>query len=304
MSGSGGTLPDMDEIQWPFRASEQLHAGNLTFRELRRFHQAVYPGVWIPRGAELDAIGHARAAWLWSRRRGVLCSLSAAAVQGAKWIDSDAPAELIHSNRRPPPGIVVRSEVLDPGETQQVDGPAVTTPARTAFDFGRLLSETEGVQRVDALMNATDLKVVDIERVAQSHPGARGLCRLRQTLELVDGGAESPYESLTRLLLVRKGLPRPETQIEVRDEFGRVFARLDMGWSRWKVAVEYDGKQHWSDGRQRAWDIDRMALLEAAGWVVIRVSVDLLRREGVIIERVAAALAVRGRVLTPRVCGC
>ncbi len=42
-----------------------------------------------------------------------------------------------------------------------------------------------------------------------------------------------------------------------------------------------------------------MALIEAAGWVVIRVSVDLLRRQGVIIERVAAALAARGRVLTP-----
>ena len=288
----------MDQIEWPFLASEQLNAGNLTFRELRRFHTAVYPGVWIPRGAELDAIGRARAAWLWSRRKGVLCSLSASSVQGAKWIDSDAPAELIHSNRRPPPRIVVRSEVLAPGEAQQVSGLVVTTPARTAFDLGRLLPETKGVQRVDALMNATELKVVDIEGVAQSHPGARGLRRLRQTLELVDGGAESPYESLTRLLLVRRGFPRPETQVEVRDKFGRLFARLDMGWSRWKVAVEYDGKQHWADSRQRAWDIDRMALLEAAGWVVIRVSADLLRRQGVIIERVAAALAARGWVLT------
>ncbi|MCH9710787.1 MAG: DUF559 domain-containing protein [Actinomycetia bacterium] len=288
----------MDEIQWPFRASEQLNAGKLTFRELRRFHAAVYPGVWIPRGAELDAIGRARAAWLWSRRKGVLCSLSAAAVQGAKWVDSDTPAELIHSNRRPPSGIVVRSESLAPGEAVQVDGLPVTSPARTAFDLGRLLSETEGVQRVDALMNTTDLKTMDIERVARSHPGARGLRRLRRTIELVDGGAESPYESLTRLLLVRNGFPRPETQIEVRDKFGRVFARLDMGWLRWQVAVEYDGKQHWSDGRQRAWDIDRMALLEAAGWVVIRVSVDLLRRQGVIIERVTAALAARGCALT------
>lgn len=289
----------MDEIEWPFRASEQLRAGKLTLRELRRFHQAVYPGVWIPRGAELNAIGRARAAWLWSRRKGVLCGLSAAAMQGAKWIDFDAPAELIHGNRRPPAGIVVRSEVLAPDEARQVDGCPVTTPARTAFDLGRLLPQTTGVQRIDALMNATDLKVMDVERVAQGHPGSRGVRRLRRTLEWVDGGAESPYESLTRLLLVRKGFPRPETQIEVRDRFGRVFARLDMGWSRWKVAVEYDGKQHWVDSNQRAWDIDRMALLEEAGWVVIRVSAALLRRPSVIIERVAAALAARGWVLTP-----
>ncbi|MCH9732881.1 MAG: DUF559 domain-containing protein, partial [Actinomycetia bacterium] len=231
------------------------------------------------------------------QRRGVLSSLSAAAMQGAKWIDFDAPAELIHRNRRPPPGIVVRSDVLAGGEAQQVRGIPVTTPARTAFDFGRLLSETKGVQRIDALMNCTDLKVVDVERVAQSHPGVRGLRRLRGTLKLVDRGAESPYESLTRLLLVRNGFPPPETQIEIRDEFGRVFARLDMGWTRWKVAVEYDGKQHWADGKQRAWDIDRMALLEAAGWLVIRVSAAMLSRRGVIIDRVAAALAMRGWVL-------
>jgi hypothetical protein len=241
-------------------------------------------------------VRRARAAWLWSHRRGVLSSLSAAAAHGVKWIDSDAPAELIHGNRRPPTGIVVRSDMLGPGEANHVGDMPVTTPARTAFDLGRLLPETKGVQRIDALMNSTGLKVADVELVARGHFGMRGLRRLRRTLELVDGGAESPYESLTRLLLVRSGFPPPETQVEVRDEFGRIFARLDMGWTRWKVAVEYDGKLHWLDSRQRAWDIDRMALLEAAGWVVIRVSAGMLSREVVIIDRVAAALAAHGWV--------
>jgi hypothetical protein len=43
----------MQAIDWPFRAGEMLDAGALTSWELRRFYQAVYPGVWIPRGAEL-----------------------------------------------------------------------------------------------------------------------------------------------------------------------------------------------------------------------------------------------------------
>jgi very-short-patch-repair endonuclease len=39
-----------------------------------------------------------------------------------------------------------------------------------------------------------------------------------------------------------------------------------MGWRQSKVAVEYDGVQHWDNARQRSWDIDRIALLEAMGW--------------------------------------
>jgi hypothetical protein len=284
----------MQTIEWPFRASEQLAAGGLTLRQLRRHHEAVYPGVWVPRGAELDAIGRARAAWLWSDREAVLGGLSAAALLGAKWIDAHGPAELIHGNRRPPAGVRVRTYVLDAAEVTEIDGLPVTTPARTAFDLGRQLPTTEAVERIDALMNATRVTVADISDVARLHPGARGLRRLRTVLEHADGGAESPYESLTRLTLVRAGLPRPQTQIEVRDACGRVFARLDMGWPRWKVAVEYDGAQHWTDSCQRAWDIERLAMLEAAGWVIVRVSADMLGRRDAYLERVRAALRARG----------
>ena len=67
-----------------------------------------------------------------------------------------------------------------------------------------------------------------------------------------------------------------------------------MGWRQWKVAVEYDGVQHWTDPRQRAWDIERIALLEAAGWVVIRVSSGMLARPHVILERIRSTLRARG----------
>ncbi|KMO83918.1 endonuclease domain-containing protein [Mycolicibacterium chlorophenolicum] len=284
----------MDAIDWPFRASEQLAAGALTIRQLRRHYQAVYPGVWIPRGAELDAAGRARAAWLWSSRRGVLGGLSAAATLGTRWIEGEAAAELVHDNRRPPAGIIVHTCVLESDEVVARGDLVLTTPARTAFDLGRRLPTTEAVQRIDALMNATHVKAADIECIGSRHPGARGLRRLRRALELVDGGAESPYESLTRLTLIRAGLPVPQTQIEVRNAVGRVFARLDMGWPEWKVAVEYDGAQHWTDARQRAWDIERLAELEAAGWLVIRVSSAMLARSAATTDRVRRALQARG----------
>ena len=94
---------------------------------------------------------------------------------GAKWIDAHLPAELIHTNRRTPPLITVHTDELFPGETQVIRGLPITTPARTAFDLGRRLRLEEGVQRLDALMNATDIKIDDIETVARTHPGVRGL---------------------------------------------------------------------------------------------------------------------------------
>ena len=170
-----------------------------------------------------------------------------------------------------------------------VNGIRVTTPERTAFDIGRNGPIDAAVPVLDALLNATRINptgVVALDR----HPRSRGSRRLRAALDLVDGSAESPQETRVRLLLVGAGLPKPETQIEFR----KLHIRVDMGWREWKVAVEYDGIQHWTDSRQRSWDIERIALLEAAGWVVIRVSAEMLMRPQVIVDRVRAALVDRG----------
>lgn len=285
----------MDNIEWPFRASEAIAGGLLTAREVRRFHEAVYPGVWMPRGEELTAIQRARAAWLWSRRRGVVAGLSAAAMHGARWIDGSAPADLIHANRRGPALLAVRSDRLLHDEVQFVESMRVTTGARTAFDLGRWLPLVDGLQRIDALMNATDVKVTDVEFVITAHPGAPGLRRLRQTLSLADGGAESPYESLTRLAFLRSGFPRPVTQIPVADSYGQVFARIDFGWPEFRVGVEFDGAHHWTDPRQRTWDVERYARIAEMGWILIRVTSGMLRgRRPLFLERAGAALIARG----------
>jgi Protein of unknown function (DUF559) len=68
---------------------------------------------------------------------------------------------------------------------------------------------------------------------------------------------------------VQAGLPRPQTQIAVLDEFRGVIVYLDMGWEDVKIAVEYDGEQHRSDRRQYTWDIRRLEMLERLGWIVI-----------------------------------
>jgi len=114
-------------------------------------------------------------------------------------------------------------------------------------------------------------------------------------LDLMDGGAESPQETRTRLLLVRSGLRKPQTQIVVRNRCGVPFARVDMGYEEYKVGVEYDGPQHRTDPARRTADIDRYAELGEIGWRMVRVSNDLLRyRPGVIVARTCAALTAAG----------
>jgi hypothetical protein len=286
----------MAELPWPFIGAEVLAARAIPERAMRTLYEQVYPGVYVPWGVAPSAVERARAAWLWSRRRGVVAGQSAAAMLGAKWVDGSAPAELIHDNRRTPSGLVVHADMLLPGEIRDVSGVAVTTAARTAFDVGRrAASRLAAVQRLDALVNATDVKPVEVESVIAAHPHTRGIGRLRAVLPLIDGGAESPQETRARLVLIDAGLPAPQTQVPVFGRYGEFIARLDMAYEEVKVGIEYDGPQHWTDPVVRQRDIDKGVEFEGLRWTVIRVSRDLLRhRQSTYVHRVSSALRARG----------
>lgn len=286
----------MNEVPSPFVGSEVLSTGKISERALRRLYQPLYPNVYAPRGIEVSARARARGAWLWSKRRGIVAGLSASAVLGTKWIDPSEPAELIHDNRRPPPKLIVRTEHVLADEIVEAGDMRVTAPARTAFDLGRHIRyPIAAVQRLDALANATDLEHIDIEAVIAAHPGARGIPRLRHALSLMDGGAESPQETVARLVLIDAGLPPPKTQFRVFDPYGQFVARLDMAYDEIKVGIEYDGPQHWTDPEVRQRDIDKQFTLAELGWLIIRVSRDLLRyRRATYVARVESALRSRG----------
>jgi hypothetical protein len=190
---------------------------------------------------------------------------------------------------------VIHRDSLNESEASVVRGISTTTPARTAYDLGRRGTLTQAVVRLDALANATGLKVQDVEGLLPLHRGARGVPQLRVAIDLMDSGAESPQETRTRLLLIAAGFPRPETQIVVCDEFGQFIGRVDMGYRTPKVAIEYDGPQHWDGPEAHARDIERIADLEAQGWIVIRLSRDILcYRAGIFLARVRDALRDRG----------
>lgn len=270
-------------------------AGELTDHQLYHDFVRVYRGVYLSKHVELTPITRARAAALFTGPAAILTGFSAAAVYRAKWIDAHEPAEVIRSGHwRAPPGMIVHNWRIEPDEHGVVRGIRVATPARAAFDLGRRLARIPAIVAIDALCNATGLKPADVLLLAARYKGMRGVARLRAILEDVDGGAESPPETHTRLVLVDAGLPRPATQIRIPNAAGRVFARSDMGWWQWRVLVEYDGADHWNR-TQRAWDIERLARLEELGWTVVRVGAELLYdRPGDLVDRVREKLRTAG----------
>jgi hypothetical protein len=274
-----------------FRGGEALRQGKLSRYQLRTNFRPIYPDVYLAKCAVPSLRNRSVGAWLWSGRRGVLAGLTAAALHGSNWVDDDVPVELIWRNPHPPDGVLTRSQRVDGDELTRVAGLMVTTPARTAFDLARQLPTDEAVARLDALMRATPFSIENVLLLAKRHAGVRGLRRLTTALPLVDAGAASPKETWLRLLVIDAGLPVPTTQIPVQENW-RLIGVLDMGWEKYKVAVEYDGDHHRSNRRQYARDQWRLRKLEELGWIVIRVIAEDEPED--VVRRVREALHRRG----------
>lgn len=245
------------------------------------------PNVYLDRLAQPSLRQRITGASLWSGRQAVIAGSAASAIHGSRWIDEDAPVELIWRNARAPRGVIARDDWLADGEFIRVGGLCVTTPDRTAFDIGRRDRLGQAVVGLDALAAATHFKVDDVRELAADHRRARGLRQLETALDLVDGGAQSPKETWLRLLLIRAGFPKPTTQIVVPGVDGLPRYFLDMGWEHLKLAVEYDGGQHWTDPWQYANDVTRQEYLARIGWTVVRVVSRHRARD--VIHRVQAA---------------
>ncbi len=274
-----------------FIGSEAVRSGALTAYRLRSRCIAIHPDVYVPAGTDLTATTRARAAWLWSRRRGIVAGRSASALHGAKWVDHQAPAQLLYEHRRPPAGIRTWSDQIAEDEFQVVSGVPTTTPARTAFDIACRNSVGNAVAAVDALARATRFNVADAHVLVDRYKGHRNVRRARRTLTLIDAGAESPRETWLRLLLIDAGYPRPQTQIPVYGEYGELVAVLDLGWEDVRIALEYEGDHHRTDRRQFRRDIARYEALPDLGWITVRVTAEDM--PGGILRRVAAAWSRR-----------
>ncbi|WP_181762916.1 endonuclease domain-containing protein [Rhodococcus spelaei] len=112
-------------------------------------------------------------------------------------------------------------------------------------------------------------------------------------------GAESPWETRTRLLVVRAGFDKPDTQFLLVDDRGRLVAQVDMAWPEYRVVLEYDGDLHRERDRY-ARDVRRRNSIRRLGWDVVVATKELVvRHPDELLERVASALLAGGATDLP-----
>jgi hypothetical protein len=280
----------------PFRGSAAVHSGLLTEHDLRTRYRRLYRNIYLDNDIELTARLRAEAAWMSAGPDAVLVGSSAAAVYGARWLDADAPAEIVRTDRRATSGLRVRSYHLAPEDIQFSGGMRLTTPARTALDIGRLTPQAQAVPMLDALMHATELDRHAIWALADRHRGMRGIRAAKLSVALADGGARSPLQSQVRLALSSLCEWPIETQIPFYDDWGLVFTRVAMGWPRLKLAVECDEPTGDADAEYRTWMLRHTETLEQLGWVVAWVTEPMMRNPtGVAKYVLSKVLAARRR---------
>jgi hypothetical protein len=189
----------------------------------------------------------------------LLSAAAAAAALGPAAVVSHETAALLHglSMLGPPPAVLamtrppgVGSRSARPGvhvycaalPAEHVGGRLgvpVTTVARTVIDLARVLDFRSGVVVADSALQqklTSDKELKAVIAACQRWPGLR---RAGQVVEFADGGAESPLESLARIVFRDGGLPPPELQVEIRDS--EFIGRVDFLWRRFRTIAEVDG---------------------------------------------------------------
>jgi hypothetical protein len=165
----------------------------------------------------------------------------------------------------------------------------VTTPGRTFVDMAALLAFDEQVALGDVVLRdhgVTQAVLLDIARARLRYPGRRNAVA---AIAWLDQASASPRESHLRVLLRRAGLPLPEVNGLITDDWGGFLAVGDLVFRRERVIVEYDGDVH-APMHQRAKDAARRAVLREHGWIVVEIVGDDMRHPGRVIARVGAAV--------------
>ncbi|MER7458224.1 DUF559 domain-containing protein [Micromonospora sp. NPDC126480] len=164
-------------------------------------------------------------------------------------------------------GVVAHESVLPVRDPVLVAGVPCAPASRCAVDLARVLPRMDALPVLDACLRGGACRREDLASEVAWHSGLRGVCQARRLVQLADPRSECRQESQLRLLLVDGGLPCPEPQLWVPDEAGVPLYRLDLGYRRRRIGLEYDGASHLDRERLRH-DRSRMNWLAAHGWRV------------------------------------
>ena len=224
-------------------------------------------------------------------------------------IDVTVPDHLPQPRGR---GIRGHRSLLRPEDVVDLGGIRVTSPIRTWCDLATRWSLDElvmlgdaiaagerdqfgGPRRLGSSPRPRSPSLDDLRAAAAAWGARRGSRVLRQAVDLVRVGVDSPPETDLRLLVVRAGLPEPVVNLDIWDGLTWIH-RPDLSWPRWRVGVDYDGEHHFTGGEARLRrDSSRREDLRSIGWLLpVVTSSDLYGRPLIVLRRIGQALREHG----------
>jgi hypothetical protein len=270
-------------------------ASGVTRSQIRIDGIRIARGLYVSRSAELDLRARCRA---WARVLPPDAAFglgTAAALLGAH-DSASTQVDIVVSPRRVVPqrsGISVHVRSLVDEDVVDIAGLRVTSGAQTFLDMAAVLSPAGLLALGDALLRGGHLDHEALGRRLARAGRVRGVVRARQWAPHLSAAAGSHPESTMRYWLLASDLPAPEVQVPILDPSGREVVHADLGYSRWKVALEYEGRQH-AELDQFGRDIDRYSLMAADGWLTLRFAARHLGRPHTVVGRTTRALESRG----------
>jgi predicted transcriptional regulator of viral defense system len=189
------------------------------------------------------------------------------------------------------PYITMRISDLPPEDRALRYGVPVTSVARTVVDLARTTPLREGIVVADSALHHKKTTKRELYAVLDRCARWPGIAQARRAVDFSNAAAESPLESLARLVFDDAGLPPPELQARVGGD-GRPVGRVDFYWPAHSTIAEADGAVKYSDPTRAQQQLQRDDDLRQAGFQVVHFTWPQLHTNPAqIIQAIRAAFA-------------
>lgn len=189
-----------------------------------------------------------------------------------------------------------------------VNGIRSVTGARAVVDAGRHTSSANQLAIADSALRLQRATTAEFDEVIAHCTGWPGVRSLRGTIRYADGRRQSVLESVSYAAFIEFGMPLPECQAPIVDDWGDLIGIVDFLWRDHGVIGEADGAVKYREDLPGAEPREtrllaekrRQELLERRGFVVVRWDWrDATVHRAHLVRRLEAALRRSGRHIAP-----
>jgi len=278
----------------PFRRADFKRSGR-DVRHLRtmRFRR-IWHGVYVDSSVPDSPALRAQAALLFFDEQAWASHASAARIYGLPLpaLPEEHVTVLRRGQRRGHEGI--RVHLAREGLVRAVDGVRVSDYAQLFLELASQLQLVDLVVVGDAMVKRKLITVgALVDACANSRTRHARAARLAASY--VRERVDSPMETRLRMLIVLAGLPEPQVNLTIEDQFGQPIRRYDLSWPDLKLIVEYDGRQHVERIEQWESDLDRREAIDDDEWrILVVIASGIYKRPEQTVTRVHKALKARG----------